>query len=168
VYLNHKETQTQTVPDLLAAIWRQLVLKKPILQGSRVWELHAEYLEQGTRPEILEICKVLQCAVDEWSKVYLVVDALDEYPEDPRMTLLQHLTTMGPKVNLMFTSRPNVNPHIADPKLITVDTRGSDEDIQSFVIHRIQGSSRLSLQVKNWPKLQEQIVAKIRGAAGGM
>jgi hypothetical protein len=71
-------------------------------------------------------------------------------------------------VNLMFTSRPDVNPRILARRLVTMQICGSDKDIQTFVVNQIQSYSRLSLQVKNWPKLQERIMAKIRGVAGGM
>ncbi|KAF7364793.1 NACHT and ankyrin domain protein [Mycena venus] len=126
MYLNHKETQIQTPSNLLAALWRQLVLGKVISIESQVQKLY-QNSEKHPRPTLTDICELLSLEVAQWSKVYIVVDALDECPEDERMVLLERLTTMGPTVNLMLTSRP----HITLPSLPYMDIkiRASNEDI---------------------------------------
>ncbi|KAF8188272.1 ankyrin repeat-containing domain protein, partial [Mycena galopus ATCC 62051] len=166
IYLNHKEIQSQSPSNLLAALWRQLMIGKTISEASRIQWLYEEHSEKGTRPSLAEIHEVLSLEVAQWRKIYIVVDALDEYPEDERVVLLNYLTTLGPTVNLMLTSRS----HITLPSLpyMIVEIRASNKDIRQFVDQRIQYHSWLSLHVKTLPELREQIITRIVGAVDGM
>lgn len=165
MYLNHKETATQTPSNLLAGLWRQLILGKPIPSASLVQNLYQRHSEQRTRPGLVEISEVLRAAVAEWGKVYVLVDALDEYPEDDRNTLLENLTSMGPTVCLMLTARPHIDPL---PDAETIDIRGTEEDIQNYLNEQINKSSLLSLHVRRCPELREQITSKILDTVDGM
>jgi hypothetical protein len=131
-----------------------------------VQKLYRRHSGKGTQPTVTEIHEVLSSEVAQWSKVYIVVDAQDEYPDDERMPLLTHLITMGPIVNLMLTSRS----HITLPSLpyTEIDICASNEDIRRFVEHRIQYHSRLSLHVQTSPNLEEQIITTILDTVDGM
>jgi hypothetical protein len=62
---------------------------------------------------------VLSSSLAEFSKLFVVVDAIDEYPDDQRCILLEHLAeVMGPRVSLMVTSRSHI---LADPALPNVE-----------------------------------------------
>ncbi|KAJ7832561.1 hypothetical protein B0H14DRAFT_2304714, partial [Mycena olivaceomarginata] len=103
IYLDHKDTKKQTPSNLLSGLWRQLVFEKTITpQTQRLYDQHNE---KRTRPSLEEIREVLCSALKEWSKVYILVDAVDECPEDQRQILLEHLAGLGPTINLMITSR---------------------------------------------------------------
>jgi hypothetical protein len=164
IYLNHKETEEQTVANLLSGLWRQLVLGKDIT--CQVQGLYKKHLEKGTRPSLDDILKALQSAIGEFSKVYIVVDAVDECPEtdDKRHLLLQHLAELGPTVNLMMTSRPHITP--IDSKVLHIHV--DDRDIQSYVGGYIKKSSKLSTLVKANPELQREIETKISSTVNGM
>jgi hypothetical protein len=63
-------------------------------------------------------------------KVYLVIDALDEYPERERCDLLKHLAALGPSVALIFMSRPNIDPGLVlFRKYLHPEIRGTSQDI---------------------------------------
>ncbi|KAJ7291257.1 ankyrin repeat-containing domain protein [Mycena rebaudengoi] len=159
IYINHKETHEQTMSNLLAGVWRQLVLGKSIASTSLVRKLFQKHSEKRTKPEPAQIHEVVRLAIAEWSKVYIVVDALDEMPEDNRHRLLNYLTNMGPAVCLMLTSRHDVSlPNITAE---TFEIRVPEEDIQKYVEHRIKESTQLSLHVKTCSQLREEIIAKI-------
>ncbi|KAF8157564.1 hypothetical protein K438DRAFT_338591 [Mycena galopus ATCC 62051] len=106
IYLNHKETEIQTPRNLLSGLWSQLVHDKPL--GSLVYNTHAEHTKKGTRPSMAEVWALLHNAIAQWSKAYIIVDALDEYPEDKRHILLKDVGSLGATVNLVVTSRPNI------------------------------------------------------------
>ncbi|KAJ7755758.1 hypothetical protein B0H14DRAFT_2978102 [Mycena olivaceomarginata] len=168
LYLTHKELQTQTLENLLAGLWRQLVPETPSAWYS-VQQLYKDHLKRGTRPLLVKIYELLCSAVAQWSKVYLVVDALDEYPDDPRMILLRYLTTIGPQVNLMLTSRPSVTAGKGlCREFTTLTIRGSDTDIQIYLAERIRLSSNLQDHINEFPDLEGQIVEEIRRAADGI
>jgi hypothetical protein len=79
VYLNHKEAEGQTPAKLLAGLWRQLVLRRDL--GSLAKKLYYQHHEKGTTPSVNEVFNVLGAAIGDYSKVYIIVDAIDEYPE---------------------------------------------------------------------------------------
>ncbi|KAJ7138321.1 ankyrin repeat-containing domain protein [Mycena epipterygia] len=165
MYLNHKETATQTLSNLLTGLWRQLILGKAITSTSMVQDLYKRHSEQCTRPGLADIFEVLQAAIAEWAKVYILVDALDEYPEDDRNILLEQLISLGPTVCLMLTARPHIDPL---PNAETIDIRGTEEDIRKYVNDQINKSSLLSLHVKRCPELREQITSKVLDSVDGM
>ncbi|KAJ6530029.1 ankyrin repeat-containing domain protein, partial [Mycena vulgaris] len=166
MYLNHKETETQTVSNLLASVWRQLVVGKPIT--SAIEALYERHSGKRTRATFNETRDALRATVTEWSKVYVVVDALDEYPEDGRNILLEHLTTLGPAVALLLTSRPHISLNHSLPKFEALEIRATDDDIRKYVDDRIRTSSRLSMYVRKHPDLQDEIQSKIKGSVDGM
>jgi hypothetical protein len=167
IYLNHKEVDGQTPPKLLAALWRQLVLDRDI--GSDARELCQQHYEKGTAPTLEEVASVLSSIITEFSRVFIIIDAMDEYPEYQQHILLKHLTKMGSNVNLMITSRPNVSPeHYSFQNLETLEIHATPEDIQVYVDAQVNLSPRLSKHIEEKPELREEIHAKILGAVDGM
>ncbi|KAF7343972.1 ANK-REP-REGION domain-containing protein [Mycena venus] len=159
IYLNHKEVDNQTVSKLLAALWRQLVLNRDL--SSIAENLYKQHWERGTAPSLEEVVDVLSSSLKEFSQVFIIVDAMDEYPEFQRGILLQQLATMGSNVNLMFTSRPNISPESSLPNLEKLDIQAAPEDIQAYINAQIKLFPRLSKHVQRQPKLREDIHSKI-------
>ncbi|KAJ7445363.1 hypothetical protein B0H11DRAFT_2249497 [Mycena galericulata] len=162
IYLNHKDIDSQTPSRLLAGLWRQLVLDRDI--GSIAERLYIQHREKGTAPSLEEVVKVLHSSLKEFSKVFVIIDALDEYPEDQRFILLKHLVEqmgLNLNVNLMVTSRPHVPAGPSLPNVETLEIGAMPEDIQRFVNAQIDSSTRLSKHVQRQPNLRESIHSKI-------
>ncbi|KAJ7327501.1 hypothetical protein DFH08DRAFT_710342 [Mycena albidolilacea] len=167
IYLNHKEADQQPPTKLLAGLWRQLVVDRDI--GSFVEILYKQHWEKGTAPSLEEVVNVLSSSIKEFSQVFIIVDAMDEYPELQREILLQQLAVMGSNVNLMITSRPNICPEPSSlPNLEILDIQAAQEDIQAYINAQIKLSPRLSKHIQKKPVLQEQIHAKITDTVAGM
>jgi hypothetical protein len=165
--LNHKEADQQPPPKLLAGLWRQLVLDREI--GSTAENLYKQHREKGTVPSLEEVVSVLRSSITELSKVFIIIDAMDEYPEVQRHTLLKHLAKMGSKVNSMITSRPNISPEcFSFQNLKTLDIYAMSEDIQAYIDAQVNLSPRLSEYIEEKPELRDDIHAKIIGAVDGM
>ncbi|KAJ7187146.1 hypothetical protein C8R46DRAFT_981437, partial [Mycena filopes] len=166
IYINHKETDIQTPSNLLSGLWRQLIFGRQI--SPEVRKLHKHHLEKATRPSLNEILGILRAEISHFSKVYIVVDAVDEYPEGTRHILLDHLMTIGWMVNLMITSRPHINPHPTLPNIQIMEVRANDVDIQTYVVAQIKSSPRLSKHILARPNLRDEIISKISSTADGM
>ncbi|KAJ6563634.1 hypothetical protein DFH09DRAFT_1364040 [Mycena vulgaris] len=165
LYLNHKETEMQSPSNLLAGLWRQLIVEKPI--SSAVARLYSKHRERRTRPSLEEIHAILGSAVSQYSNAFIIIDALDEYPERQRGILLRCLSSLGSTVNLMLTSRPNINPnHVLN--LQTLEIRAAEDDIRLYVDSQILGSFRLSRHIQNRPSLREDIETTIVRRSDGM
>ncbi|KAJ7831588.1 hypothetical protein B0H14DRAFT_2365099 [Mycena olivaceomarginata] len=165
LYLDHK-AEIHSPTNLLAAIWRQLAPTKPI--STHVRRLYETHHERGTRLSLKEIYSVLHSAVLEFSSVFIVVDALDEYPEEDRDTLLRHLWKLGPAVGLILTSRPNIKIDHVILNIETVDVRAIEEDIRKYVEGQIEKSRRLSKHINITPTLRESIEETIVKRSDGM
>src|ERR1700753_1306261 len=93
IYLNHKEADSQTPSRLLAALWRQLIVGRNI--GSTVERLYKEHRQMGTVLSLQEVASILSSSLQELSQVFIVIDAIDEYPEDQRLKLFNHLADLA-------------------------------------------------------------------------
>ncbi|KAJ6556324.1 hypothetical protein B0H19DRAFT_947884, partial [Mycena capillaripes] len=80
VYLNHKETETQSPLNVLGSFLKQLTFRLKSVPAE-VHELYGYHDKRETRPHPEELLKAFPTIVAHHSKVYLIVDAFDEYPE---------------------------------------------------------------------------------------
>jgi hypothetical protein len=165
-YLNHKESDAQSPSNVLAGLWWQLVAERPI--SPVVQQLYRKHQNRHTRPSLDEVREIFRSTVTEYSRVFVVVDALDEYPEAHRDILLKSLAAMGESVSLMLTSRPNIYPESFLPTTPVVEVRAQEEDIRRYIGAQIQNSFRLSRHVKAKPELHQDIETKIAENADGM
>lgn len=166
IYLNHKETDTQTPSNLLAGVWRQIILGIDI--PAPIERLYLQHVEKRTTPTLDEIHEVLRLTIAAWSRVYIVVDAVDEYPETHRRTLFKQLRTLGSTVTLMITSRSHIPPSPSLPNVKTLAIRAQNQDIAAYIDAQIETSPRLSKHVQMLTELREEIHSKITGLVDGM
>ncbi|KAJ7028115.1 ankyrin repeat domain-containing protein [Mycena alexandri] len=166
IYLNHKEAEDHTPTRLLSSLWRQLVLGKDL--GPLPKKLYQQHQEKQTPLSLDEIFEVLCSAITEFLKVYIVVDAVDEYPETQRQILLEYLAEMGPTVNLLITSRPHITPDSALPNPATLEIRANEDDVGRYVDAQIRRSPRLSKHVQSRINLREEIHSAITCTVDGM
>ncbi|KAJ7241278.1 ankyrin repeat-containing domain protein [Mycena rebaudengoi] len=165
-YLNHKESEVQSPSNILAGLWWQLVAERPISPVVR--QLYGKHQNQRTRPSLVEVREILRSTVAVYSKLFIVVDALDEYSEAHRDILLKALAAMGGSVSLMLTSRPNIASESFFPTASVVEIRAKKEDIRRYVEAQTRNSFRLSKHVKARPELRDEIETKIAENADGM
>ncbi|KAJ7488007.1 hypothetical protein FB451DRAFT_1025328, partial [Mycena latifolia] len=168
IYLNHKENEIQSPSNLLASLWRQLVFRRVI--SMEVQQLYEKHREPRTRPSLADFHRILSSIVAEYSKVFLIVDALDEYPEDNRKILLNNLSNLGPNINLMLTSRPHINLSAAfnDSDTQTLKIRAKADDMGRYVIAQINKSEQLSKHLEVHPGLREQVASLCVARSDGM
>jgi hypothetical protein len=164
-YLNHKESEVQSPSSILAGLWWQLVSERPI--SAAVQKLYQKHQKQRTRPSLAEVCDIVRSTVAEWSRVFIVIDVLDEYPEDHRRILLDTLAAIG-AVSLLLTSRSNIAPEAFFPTVPVVEIRAREEDIRRYIDVHIQTSARLSKHIRARPELRAEIESKIISNVDGM
>jgi hypothetical protein len=130
--------------------------------------LYQRHHEKRTTPSLDEVSNVLQAVLGQYSKVYIIVDAVDEYPEGKRQILLEHLIAMGSTVNLMVTSRPHIRLDGSLPNLEALEIRANEGDIRRYVAGQIQKSSWLSKHIQTRTDLREEILSTITRTVDGM
>lgn len=167
MYCNYKERDVQSPVNLMASLWRQLVLDHPI--SSMVKDLHRRHDETGTQPSLDEVVEVLRSVIQTFSEVFVVVDGLDECPEDDniRQTLLISLQEVQPTTHLMFTSRPHVNIVTDFPESVTLNIRASDDDVENYLDGRMKERGLAKL-LRGHIELQNDIRTTILDISDGM
>jgi hypothetical protein len=167
IYCNYKEKDAQTLINLIAGLWAQLVRNSGSL-STEVRDLYLTHVRQNSSPTLDEVSKMLQGEIARYSKIFVVIDALDEYPEGDRSTLLKKLRELRPTINLMVTSRyldAIANDFEGSPQL---EISANVEDVRAYIVGRISSESRLSRFVSKDAALGEKIVNTVAGKAKKM
>ena len=108
LYLDHKETKLQTYSNLIRSVLRQLLCDRDF--QTLCVEVRDFYKNSKTKicPDDEKVLQILRALVSSpaFKRVYLIVDALDEYPEMGRAKLLTTFQSIVPaKLSLFVTSR---------------------------------------------------------------
>jgi hypothetical protein len=168
LYYNYKRQAEQTTLHMLAAILKQLVQDRPSI-AQPLLSLYSDHQVRRTRPNLGETFNILQSVLASYSKVYVVIDALDECPQrdGTRRQLLELCRNLQGQTDLrlMATSRhiPDIVQEFKDiPQL---EVRASDADVKRFVVGKI---GQLANCVRQDGDLQKLVQNKIVEAADGM
>ena len=168
IYCNYKRQETQTATDLSAAILKQLVQERP-LNGEPVTALHKLHASRRTRPSLGEICIALASVLNNYSKAYIVIDALDECTDSDgtRSELLTTLRSLQTKTDtrLMVTSRfvSRIEQSFEGSPMLEI--RASEADVKRFVAGQLH---RLPMCIQRDPELQAETQDGIVLAVDGM
>lgn len=109
LYLDYKDTQVHTQTNLLRSVLHQLLCNR---SSNLLCDEARKFLETGRDnvPSDEEVLRILQAEVGtrSFERMYLIVDALDEYPEEERPRLLETCQNISQtKLSLLVTSRPS-------------------------------------------------------------
>jgi Cdc6-like AAA superfamily ATPase len=168
VYCNFRRQDEQKINDLLANLLKQLAEWQPS-RSSSVKDLYDRHMKDRTRPFVDEISRSLQSVVATYSRVFIVIDALDECQESHgcRSTFLSEMFNLQGKcgANLFATSRSI--PEIARKfqGSISLEIQASEHDVRRYLDSQIL---RLPSFVQRSPDLQEEVKTEIVKAIDGM
>ena len=106
LYCNYNDPETHTVQPLIASLVKQYIQDRSVVDQS-LEELHEAHYKKETRPTLEELKNLLEAAIPQYEKTFIVLDALDEMPnEQYRNDLVNTLRGFKQKSNLLVTSRP--------------------------------------------------------------
>ena len=113
VYCEYKQQQQQTACTLVASIWRQMCQHKHTLPEA-AQALYNDHLQNRVRLSLTNVEAITVQAIDQYSRVFIVVDALDECTEEGLVqanfiralrSLLSRSQSTQDKLHVMITSR---------------------------------------------------------------
>lgn len=169
IYCNYKEAGQQSLTNLIGSLVHQLVPRDSIL-ASDLASLYEFHITKNTRPSRDEYAQLLQVAAASFTKVFIIIDALDECVDNDgtRQDLLEELRKLQLKVCLLVTSRdlPSIQRQLRSA--IRLEIQASDDDVMRYLSERIANSEKISMYVKRDPDLHEVIVRTITEKARGM
>lgn len=106
LYCNYNDPETHTVQPLIASLVKQYIQDRSVVD-KKLEDLHEAHYKKETRPTLEELRDLLDTAISQYDKTFIVLDALDEMPnEESRSDLVSSLRGFKQKSNLLVTSRP--------------------------------------------------------------
>jgi Cdc6-like AAA superfamily ATPase len=168
IYCNFRRQDEQKIDDLLASLLKQLAERQPSLPNS-VKDLYDRYKTKGTRPLLDEILRSLQAVATIYSRVFLIVDALDEcqVSDGCRSRFISNIFNLQAKTRakLFTTSRPIPDIEKQFKSCLSREILASDEDVQRYLDSHM---SQLPTFVLSKLELQDEIKTRIIRAVEGM
>ena len=168
LYCNFRRQDEQKVDDLVASLLKQLSQERSSLPDS-VKDLYNRHKAKQTRPSLEEISRALHSVVAMYSRVFIVVDALDEcqVSDGCRTKFLTEIFNLQNRygTNTLATSR--FIPEIVDlfKGTVSLEIRASSEDVERYLEGHI---GQLPSFVQQNRQLQEDIKIGISDAVDGM
>jgi len=154
VYCNYKEESEQTLVNLLAGLWLQLVQRCDQLSDD-VKDLYYKHKDKDTLPKLADVEKVLNTKIGRYERVFIIVDALDECAGSIRMDFLRKVQALQPKANLLVTSRFDDTIAREFESCPRLPIGASTEDVLTYVSSRISG--QLAKHTNRDPSLAREI-----------
>lgn len=178
LYCTPQQRDQQSSYDFLASLVKQLARTRTRLPENirKLYRYHSSNQTQ-TQASFDELSTALNDIAGTYSKVFIVVDALDECQMDERLDLLLpqlfHLQDRT-STSVLATSRPL--PHIRDMfagRSVELKIEAKDEDLEKYLDRQMAHIPLLSEKINDVPRKGEQalkcrIKAAVIDAASGM
>jgi len=135
LYCDYNVGQEQTIVNMMGAILKRLVDRK-------IPEDIRKAFEEGRRPTLADLMRMLRIAIASLPQVYICIDALDEcLPNDLPELLgsLKDIVRESPRTRIFLTGRPHVREAIQRYfiKAVTIPISPKEEDIRNYVVMRL-------------------------------
>ncbi|CAI7663068.1 uncharacterized protein N7487_010618 [Penicillium crustosum] len=165
IYCNFNRQDEQKAQDLLLSLLKQLSQKRKSTPDA-VKDLYKRYKTTSKRPRFDEISKALHTVISSYSRVFIVIDALDECEHTCRVRVLSEIMKIHASagVNVLATSRPmEVNALFKSGDFLEI--RAHEDDVRRY----LDGNMfRLPGFVSRNTALQEEIMTVISHHVQGM
>ncbi len=168
IYCNFRRQDEQKIDNLLASLLKQLAESQPSLPVT-VKKLYERCKTKRTRPSLDEISRSLHVVTTLYSRVFIIVDALDEcqVSDGYRQRFISEMFSLHANhgVNLFATSRviPEITTKFQDT--LSLEIHATKEDIGRY----LQAHMRHLSTFDDWERqLQDEIKVAIADAVDGM
>ncbi|KAM0355174.1 hypothetical protein ACHAPU_001037 [Fusarium lateritium] len=171
VYCIFQPEHEQSAQGFLASILEQLVRRRPLL-SERLRPLHEKHDRRGTQHTLQEIYDILENVVRTYSRVFILIDALDEYQENRRpgdnwQIFIDEIFNLKSKTraNVFATSRfiPSIIERFQNKTTVEITAR--DEDLYKYID---QNMPRLPRFVPQRDRIQDGVRDWVLKSTDGM
>ncbi|KAJ5297504.1 hypothetical protein N7508_007753 [Penicillium antarcticum] len=165
-FCDYKDRLNQTAHNILLSLWRQLMQNR-ILTEAECERLETTYLKRAVIPTTDTVLNMLSDEMSKYSRVFIMLDALDELTTESRDELLYLISNLPKNKKLLVTSRvpkEKTSPFSDVPQL---EIRAKETDLTEYIDGRLQ-SSRLASKLMHNNKLKRDIKDTVIKKANGM
>ena len=165
VFAYCRYTERLSITDVLASFVRQLVERHSRVLSS-VEVVYRNHLVDSTRPIEEDWLELLQTVIPLFKRVYIVIDALDEFPDSARDRLLNALVSL--KASLLVISRPsNVFYLLREVEYIEIGDENG-KDVEFFIDQKFRESSNLTRLLRERELVRKEICGKLKETSKNM
>ncbi|KAI0157927.1 ankyrin repeat-containing domain protein [Hypoxylon sp. FL1284] len=166
VYCNFQRAQEQKTEDLIRCLLKQLAQgwsPLPLL----LEKLYEDHKTKRTRPSLDKLQQALQSVACLYSKVFILVDALDECQPSYRSSFLAEIFALqaSSSVNIFATSRhiPDISKRFAGT--MSLEIRARETDVERYLEENMGQLTAFD----DWnEQLRDEITAGISDVVDGM
>lgn len=165
LFCNYRDRSAQSAEIFMSNLLKQVVQQKRIISA----ELRERYNErEKSQLTFAESAKLFRHEISHVSKVFVVIDALDETSEheDIRRLVLPELQSLP--INLLVTSRYEKSIEQRLGKAEQLEIQATAVDVETYVKARIPSEHLLARHIQADPTLEETIVDGIVKKSQGM
>ncbi|KAL7891975.1 nucleoside phosphorylase domain-containing protein [Trichoderma sp. TUCIM 5745] len=168
IYCDFRKQYEQKTQDLVASLLKQLTQRQTTIP-EYVRTLHKKHDGAPKRSSLEELLDALRFVVSLYSKVFIIVDALDECQETDgcRKTFLSEMFKLQEANNINIFATSRFIPEIvhAFSQITHLEISAKDEDIQAYLDNHM---TRLPSFVSRHVDLQEKIKERLCELSNGM
>jgi nucleoside phosphorylase len=167
IYLNYREKDLQSLENIFASLLRQLIQQRGGDTEALITSIGVGW-KQG-KPNLTAYKNMLQKALQQYSKTFIVIDALDESQSQTlRRELVCELRSLRPIISLLITSRPlrNMQNVLGDASQIEIMARS--DDVKKYLDSFLKANKNLRKLVDADPKLESVITKFVTKSDDGM
>ncbi|KAI0509002.1 hypothetical protein F5B22DRAFT_376084 [Xylaria bambusicola] len=170
IFLSYNQkNEDQRLNQLVASLLQQLANSKPTL-AEPVRLLYEYHETRNSRPSFQELCDTLHVLTKSYSRVFIVVDALDELQmqnDSLRSTLIDELLNLWSnfEVNILVTSRfiPEITARF-EKGVTKVEIRARNDDITKYMDGKLPTLPGFIARDENfWTEIKQKIVECVDG-----
>ena len=160
-------TDKYSVADLLASFVKQLAQDHQEIVFPILEPIYDDYKKKDIRPSNDALLYLLKKLLNLFEKAYIIVDALDEAPDDTRPDLLDALRLLP--ASLFLTSRPleMLEQYHSNAAYIHIE-RENQNDIEHFLEKKINKSPWLTTMLRGKEAIRKEICTKLKEKSQGM
>jgi hypothetical protein len=136
IFCSYQERSTQSLEELVASILKQIIQDQPLASES-IKAFCKGFRDEQRRPRLTNLIDALRSEIQTYSKVFFVIDALDECAEDYQVRLIDELESISSAVYLMVTSRPLDLIKQQFQGAYHLDIKAMDGDVQKYIDSRL-------------------------------
>lgn len=167
IYCDYNESKKHSAQNFLGVILQQLCIQKSGIISSLATS-YESHRRNKTAPSLETLGKLLQVLAESISRLYLIMDGVDECPSETRDLLFREIRKLHPKISLFMTSRHVASAMLAFPTKIICEVTADERDIECYLSDRLKGSDLFQSHMLKNQTLREQIISSIVTKAKGM
>jgi hypothetical protein len=155
-----------SISQIICSLLRQLVEDHERVSTFLYDHHFLTHIRDGTAPSDNHLISALKDSLSLFSRVFIVIDAVDELPPQTYNELLDILSSLDKSI--LITSRPLVSLKRLLPKSRTIEIVPSQLDLTGYVGSQIEKSPALRAIFSNRRDLREEAITMIRDTCSNL